>query len=111
MPNNDKQLDGAAPQQAATKNEGGHGTNTQETQHSKRGAEPASAGAAASAKPKHDHETTHAGGARLEEGRQQHDEAEKNSEANRVDEPARTDGLTASPDRVGHGGSEKKKHG
>lgn len=111
MPNDDKQSAGIAPKHATTKNEGGHGTNTQETQHSKLGAEPASAQDASTTKPKHDHETTHAGGARLEEGRQQHDEAEKNSEANRVDEPARTDGLTASPDRVGHGGSDKKKHG
>ncbi len=90
------------------KNEGGQGSKTQETQHSKRGAENSDA---AATKPKHDHETTHAGGARLEEGRQQHDEAEKNSESNREDEDARADRLEATPDRVGKGGSHKKKNG
>ena len=108
MPKREKQHEEEAPKESTTKYEGGQGSKTRETQHSKRGPEAVDA---AATKPKHDHETTHAGGARLEEGRQQHDEAEKNSESNREDEQARPDGLAVTPDRVGHGGSHKKKNG
>ena len=94
MPKRDKQHEEETPKESTTKYEGGQGSKTR-AQQAKNNAtklhdfdEPP-----AEEQPvvRHDHKTRHAGGARLEENREQHDEAEKNSEANREDKRGRAD--------------------
>jgi hypothetical protein len=87
MPKRDKQHEEEVPKESLTKYEGGQGSKTREQQAKNNATklrdfdEPP-----ADEQPvvRHDHKTRHDGGARLEEDREQHDEAEKNSESNRL---------------------------
>src|SRR6476469_4810136 len=92
MPKRDKQHEEEQPKESTTKYEGGQGSKTREQQAKNNATKlhdfdepPADEKAAV----RHDHKTRHDGGARLKEGRQQHDPAEKNSEANREDDHSR----------------------
>jgi len=94
MPKRDKKHEEEQPKESLTKYEGGQGSKTRE-QQAKNNArklhdfdEPP-----ADEQPvvRHDRQVRHAGGARLEENRQQHDEAERDSEANRADRRGRAD--------------------
>jgi len=94
MPKRDKKHEEEQPKESLTKYEGGQGSKTRE-QQAKNNArklhdfdEPP-----ADEQPvvRHDRQVRHAGGARLEENRQQHDEAERDSEANRADRRGRAE--------------------
>jgi len=91
MPKRDKKHEEEAPKESTTKYAGGQGSKTREQQAKNNATklhdfdEPPAGEKAV----RHDHKTRHEGGARLEEGRQQHDPAEKNSEANREDDHSR----------------------
>jgi len=94
MPKRDKKHEEEQPKESLTKYEGGQGSKTRE-QQAKNNArklhdfdEPP-----ADEQPvvRHDRQVRHAGGARLEENRQQHDEAESDSEANRADRRGRAE--------------------
>ena len=94
MPKRDKKHEEEQPKESLTKYEGGQGSKTREQQAKNNATklrdfdEPP-----ADEEPvvHHDRKVRHAGGARLEENREQHDEAEKNSEANRDDRRGRAD--------------------
>ncbi|HWE43004.1 MAG TPA: hypothetical protein VG432_10885 [Gemmatimonadaceae bacterium] len=94
MPKRDKQHEEEQPKESTTKYEGGQGSRTREQQQANNARklrdfdEPA-----AEEEPviHHDRKVRHAGGARLEENREQHDEAERDSEANRDDRRGRAD--------------------
>jgi hypothetical protein len=94
MPKRDKQHEEEQPKESTTKYEGGQGSKTREQQQKQRATklhdfdEPAEIDEPG---PRHDRHVIREGGARLEENREQHDEAEKNSEANRDDRRGRAD--------------------
>ena len=94
MPKRDKQHEEETPKESTTKYEGGQGSKTR-AQQAKNNATKLhdfdESPAEEQPVVRHDHKTRHAGGARLEENREQHDEAEKNSEANREDKRGRAD--------------------
>ncbi len=94
MPKRDKQHEEEQPKESTTKYEGGQGSKTREQQAKNNATKlhdfdepPADEQPAIH----HDRKVRHAGGARLEENRQQHDEAERDSEANRADRRGRAD--------------------
>ena len=118
MPKREKQHEEETPKESTTKYEGGQGSKTR-AQQAKNNAtklhdfdEPPT-----EEQPvvRHDHKTRHAGGARLEENREQHDEAEKNSEANREDKRGRADEHSddrgKGPGSSGRGGSGRPNGG
>lgn len=88
MPKRDKQHEEEAPKESTTKYEGGQGSKTREQQAKNNATklhdfdEPP---ADEQSVVHHDRKVRHAGGARLEEHREQHDAAEKNSESNRLE--------------------------
>ena len=87
MPKRDKKHEEEQPKESLTKYEGGQGSKTREQQQKMRATklhdfdEPVDNDEKG---PVEVRKATRAGGARLDEDRQQHDEAEKNSEANRA---------------------------
>ncbi len=113
MPKHEKQHEKEAPKESTTKPKGGQESMTVEQQAKDRGekkldfvdapAEEEKAG------PRHDHVTTHEGGKRINAGRQQHDEADKNSETNRGDRVGHAKG--AEDDKQGAGPSKGGKGG
>ena len=108
MPKRDKKHEEEQPKESLTKYEGGQGSKTREQQQKQRVTklhdfdEPADNDEPG---PRHDREVLREGGARLEENRQQHDQAERESEANREDRRGRADESTDRRDRgPGHSG-------
>ena len=102
MPKRDKQHEEEQPKESTTKYEGGQGSKTREQQAKNNATKlhdfdepPADEQPAGH----HDRKVRHAGGARLEENREQHDEAERDSEANRADRRGRADEHTDHRDR------------
>ena len=100
MPKRDKQHEEEAPKESTTKYEGGQGSKTREQQAKDRSEKKLGFDDTPEEEKvglRHDHITRDEGGKRINAGRQQHDEADKNSETNRGD-------------RVGHArGSEDDK--
>jgi hypothetical protein len=94
MPKRDKKHEEEQPKESLTKYEGGQGSKTREQQQKNNATklrdfdEPP---ADETVGVRHDRKVLREGGARLEENRQQHDEAERNSEANRDDRRGRAD--------------------
>ena len=82
MPKRDKQHEEEVPKESTTRYEGGQGSKTREQQQVMRATNTSGRGEKG---PQDPHEPKHAGHARLDEDREQHDEAEKNSERNRGD--------------------------
>ena len=82
MPKRDKQHEEEQPKESTTKYEGGQGSKTREQQQVMRATNTSGRGEKG---PRDTEHPIRAGHARLDEDRQQHDEAEKNSERNRGD--------------------------
>ena len=83
MPKRDKQHEEEQPKESTLKYEGGQGSKTREKQQELRATN--TSGTSEEKGPQELRKAQHAGGARLDEDREQHDEAEKNSERNRGD--------------------------
>lgn len=89
MPKRDKQHEEEQPKESTLKYEGGQGSKTRARQEELRSEklrgfdEPTEEEQTAG--PRHDHVVTRDGGKRINAGRQQHDEADKNAETNRGD--------------------------
>ena len=82
MPKRDKQHEEEQPKESTLKYEGGQGSKTREKQQELRATNTSGRGEKG---PEELRKAQHVGGARLDEDREQHDEAEKNSERNRGD--------------------------
>jgi hypothetical protein len=116
MPKRDKKHEEEVPKESTTKYEGGQGSKTRAQQQKNNATklhdfdEPPADEAPGI---RHDHKVTHNGGTRLDANRQQHDEAERDSEANRDDRRGRADEHSDHRDRgPGHStGSTGKPNG
>ena len=94
MPKRDKKHEEEQPKESLTKYEGGQGSKTREQQQKNNATKLRSFDEPPEDETvgiRHDHKVLREGGARLEENRQQHDEAERDSEANRDDRRGRAD--------------------
>ena len=88
MPKRDKGHEEEVPKQSTTKYEGGQGDRTRARQQELRTGDPGADGdtrETGEKGPRQFRKAQKEGGARLDEDREQHDEAEKNSERNRGD--------------------------
>jgi hypothetical protein len=102
MPKRDKQHEEEQPKESTTKYEGGQGSKTREQQQKNNATKLRSFDeppADETVGIRHDHKVTHEGGTRLDANREQHDEAERDSEANRDDRRGRADEHTDHRDR------------
>ncbi len=113
MPKHDKKHEDESPKESKAKFEGGQGSMTPEQQAKDRGEKKLDFVDAPPEEkktgPRHDHITTNEAGKRINAGRQQHDEADKNSETNRGDRVGHAKG--AEDDKLGLGLSKGGKGG
>jgi len=116
MPKRDKQHEEEQPKESTTKYEGGQGSKTREQQQKNNATKLRSFDEPPADETigiRHDHKVTHEGGTRLDANREQHDEAERDSEANRDDRRGRADEHSDHRDRgPGHSaGSSGRPNG
>jgi hypothetical protein len=120
MPKRDKDHEEEVPKESTLKYEGGQGSKTREQQQWQREHklhdfdEPPEEEQAGG--PRHDHVVTRDGGKRINAGRQQHDEADKNAETNRGDrfghaKDAENDKRDLGPSKGGKGGNSGSPNG
>jgi hypothetical protein len=120
MPKRDKQHEEEVPKESTLKYEGGQGSKTRAQQAQQRNQklrgfdEPPED--EQSAGPRHDHVVTRDGGKRINAEREQHDEADRNSEVNRGDRVGRAIGADddkrdAGPSRGGKPGNSGSPNG